>query len=84
MRKFPDDPKNCNPVQLIHQMKPGVKFIETVLSLKTPSLFQVNCIIDDTPFIGQGNIYFLTILLFYLLNLILKYIFNYKFSQIRL
>jgi len=61
MRKFPEDPKNCNPVQLINQMKPGVKFIETIISSKTPSVFQVKCEIDNIPFTGQGNI-FVTIL----------------------
>jgi len=55
MRKFPENPKNCNPIQLINQMKPGVKFVETIISSKTPSLFQVNCIIDDIPFTGQGS-----------------------------
>ncbi|XP_015380288.1 PREDICTED: uncharacterized protein LOC107174011 isoform X2 [Diuraphis noxia] len=55
MRKFPDDPRNCNPIQLINQMKPGVKFIETIISSKTPSVFQVNCEIDNVPFSGQGS-----------------------------
>ncbi|XP_008187398.1 uncharacterized protein LOC100169140 isoform X2 [Acyrthosiphon pisum] len=55
MRKFPEDPKNCNPIQLINQMKPGVKFIETVISSKTPSVFQVKCEIDNIPFTGQGS-----------------------------
>ncbi|CAI6373224.1 unnamed protein product [Macrosiphum euphorbiae] len=53
-RKFPEDPKKCNPVQLINQMKPGVKFIETIISL-TPSVFQVKCEIDNIPFTGQGS-----------------------------
>jgi len=56
MRKFPENPQNCNPVQLINQLKPGVKFTEVVLNAKTPSLFQVKCVIDDIPFSGQGNI----------------------------
>ncbi|KAL5233817.1 hypothetical protein ACI65C_001227 [Semiaphis heraclei] len=56
MRKFPDDPRNCNPIQLINQMKPGVKFIETIISFKTPSVFQVKCEIDNVPFIGQDKI----------------------------
>ncbi|XP_060854227.1 uncharacterized protein LOC132932054 [Rhopalosiphum padi] len=55
MRKFPENPKNCNPIQLINQMKPGVKFVETIISSKTPSLFQVNCVIDDVSFTGQGS-----------------------------
>ncbi|XP_025191758.1 uncharacterized protein LOC112592009 [Melanaphis sacchari] len=55
MRKFPENPKNCNPIQLINQMKPGVQFVETIMSLKTPSLFQVSCVIDDVPFSGQGS-----------------------------
>ncbi|CAI6377387.1 unnamed protein product [Macrosiphum euphorbiae] len=53
-RKFPEDPKNCNPVQLINQMKPGVKFIETIIS-STPPVFQVKCEIDNIPFIEQGS-----------------------------
>lgn len=72
MRKFPEDPRNCNPIQLINQMKPGVKFIETIISSKTPSVFQVKCEIDSIPFTGQGNISCNNIiLLFYLLNLFL-------------
>ncbi|XP_022172564.1 uncharacterized protein LOC111035307 isoform X2 [Myzus persicae] len=55
MRKFPEDPRNCNPIQLINQMKPGVKFIETIISSKTPSVFQVKCEIDSIPFTGQGS-----------------------------
>ncbi|KAL4089189.1 hypothetical protein QTP88_024251 [Uroleucon formosanum] len=55
MRKFPEDPRNCNPVQLINQMKPGVKFIETIISSKTPSVFEVKCEIDSIPFSGQGS-----------------------------
>uniref|UniRef100_A0A2S2NGM1 DRBM domain-containing protein n=1 Tax=Schizaphis graminum TaxID=13262 RepID=A0A2S2NGM1_SCHGA len=55
MRKFPENPKNCNPIQLINQMKPGVKFVETIISSKTPSLFQVNCVIEDVSFTGQGS-----------------------------
>jgi len=56
MRKFPENPQNCNPIQLINQLKPGVRFTEVVISAKTPSLFQVKCEIDDIPFSGQGNI----------------------------
>ncbi|XP_060857475.1 uncharacterized protein LOC132935047 [Metopolophium dirhodum] len=55
MKKFPEDPKHCNPVQLINQMKPGVKFIETIISLNTPSVFQVKCEIDDILFTGLGS-----------------------------
>ncbi|CAH1726603.1 uncharacterized protein LOC114121455 [Aphis gossypii] len=55
MRKFPENPQNCNPIQLINQLKPGVKFTEVVISAKTPSLFQVTCVIDDIPFSGQGS-----------------------------
>jgi len=57
MRKFPEDPRNCNPVQLINQMKPGIKFIETTIRLKTPPVFDVQCEIDTISFSGQGNIY---------------------------
>ncbi|CAI6354671.1 unnamed protein product [Macrosiphum euphorbiae] len=55
MRKFPEDPKNCNPVQIINQMKPGVKFIETIISLNPPSAFRVKCEIDNIPFTGLGS-----------------------------
>jgi len=67
MKKFPENPKNCNPIQLINQMKPGVKYIETIISAKFPLLFQVTCVIDDIPFTGQGNIFYNTYLLRYFL-----------------
>jgi len=56
MKKFPEEPKNYNPVQLLNHMKPGVKFIETIISSKTPSVFRMKCEIDNIPFTGQGNI----------------------------
>ncbi|XP_060861004.1 uncharacterized protein LOC132938015 [Metopolophium dirhodum] len=55
MKKFSEDPKKYNPVQLLNQMKPGVKFIETIISSKTPSAYQVKCEIDNIPFTGQGS-----------------------------
>jgi len=72
MKKFPEDPRNCNPIQLLYQMKPGVKFIETIISSKMPSDFQMNCEIDTIPFTGRGNI-LVTILITVLL---VKLIFN--------
>jgi len=65
MRKFPEDPKNYNPIRLLNQMKPGVIFIETFISSKTPSVFQVKCEIDNIPFTGQGNV-FVKILFFFI------------------
>ncbi|XP_008184601.2 uncharacterized protein LOC100573606 [Acyrthosiphon pisum] len=55
MKKFPEDPKNCNPVQLINQMKPGAKFIETIISLNRPSVFNVKVEIDNITFTGLGS-----------------------------
>jgi len=57
MKKFPDDPRKYNPIQLINQMKPGIKFIEIIISSKTPTVFQIKCEIDNIPFLGQGNIF---------------------------
>jgi len=64
MKKFPEDSKKYNPVQLLNQMKPGVKFIKTIISSKRPLVFQVECEIDNIPFTGQGNNFF-TILYYY-------------------
>ncbi|XP_027851881.1 uncharacterized protein LOC114130973 [Aphis gossypii] len=56
MRKFPENPKNCNPIQLLNQMKPGVKYIEAIAPEKLPLLFfQINCVIDDILFTGEGR-----------------------------
>lgn len=55
MRQFPEDPKKYNPTQLLNEMKPSVKFSETINSLNKPSVFQVQCEIDNIPFTGQGN-----------------------------
>ncbi|XP_060858050.1 uncharacterized protein LOC132935493 isoform X2 [Metopolophium dirhodum] len=55
MKKFPEDPKKYNPVQLLNQMKPGVKFIETIINSKRPLVFQVECEIDNITFTGQGS-----------------------------
>jgi len=68
MTKFPENPKNCKPLQLINQMKPGVKYIETIVAAKLSSLFfQVNCVIDDILFTGEGNIFCNIYLLRYVL-----------------
>ncbi|KAE9528551.1 hypothetical protein AGLY_012122 [Aphis glycines] len=56
VRKFPENPKNCNPIQLLNQMKPGIKYIEAIAAEKLPLLFfQVNCVIDDILFTGEGR-----------------------------
>jgi len=68
MKKFPENPKNYNPIQLINQMKPGIKYIETIVAAKLPSLFfQVNCVINDILFTGEGNIFCNIYLLRYIL-----------------
>lgn len=54
MKKFPDNPENYNPVQLLHQMKPGTKFTEKVLAAN-PAIFEISCEINSVPFSGQGN-----------------------------
>ncbi|XP_060858427.1 uncharacterized protein LOC132935817 [Metopolophium dirhodum] len=54
MKKFPEDPKKYNPVRLLNHMKPGLIFIETIISSNTQSVYQVKCEIDNIPFTGQG------------------------------
>lgn len=56
MKKFPSNPENFNPVQLLHQMSPGIKFKETTISSIIPSLFEASCDINNATFMGQGNI----------------------------
>lgn len=55
MRKFPDNPSKCNPIQLMYQMKPGLQFDDIIFSINTPSFFQSTCKIDNISFTGQGN-----------------------------
>lgn len=58
MKKFPDNPENYNPVQLLHQMKPGTKFTEKILNAN-PASFEITCEINGVSFSGQGNLYFI-------------------------
>lgn len=58
MKKFPDNPEIYNPVQLLHQMIPGIQFTEEIISTTGKHLFGVNCELKDVKFSGQGNIYF--------------------------
>lgn len=58
MKKFPDNPENYNPVQLLHQMKPGTKFTEKVV-IVNPAVFEISCEINSVQFTGQGNFYFI-------------------------
>lgn len=57
MKKFPDNPEIYNPVQLLHQMSPGIQFVEKTISATNPSLFETSCVLNDKSFMGQGNIY---------------------------
>lgn len=57
MKKFPSNPENYNPVQLIHQMSPGIKFNDVSVSCSSnPALFESTCELNSSVFIGQGNI----------------------------
>lgn len=57
MKKFPDNPENYNPVQLLHQMMPGIKFSEVAMEWTSgPQLFKTNCEIKDVQFSGEGII----------------------------
>lgn len=59
MKKFPSNPENYNPVQLLHQMMPGIKFSEQDIEyVSGPQLFKVNCEIKDVQFSGNGIILF--------------------------
>lgn len=58
MKKFPNKPENYNPVQLLHQMAPGIRFIETTINSNNPSSFEVKCEMDGVSFTGKGNIQF--------------------------
>ncbi|XP_022175704.1 uncharacterized protein LOC111037437 isoform X2 [Myzus persicae] len=55
MKKFPEDPENWNPIQLLNQMKPGIQYIETQISL-CPSIFHVSFKTGDLFFLGQGSL----------------------------
>lgn len=55
MKKFPENPENYNPVQLLHQMTPGIKFTEITVSPNNPSIFQVRCEVNGLSFVGEGN-----------------------------
>lgn len=57
MKKFPENPENYNPVQLLHQMKPGTKFSEKTVS-SNPAHFQITCEINGGSFTGEGNLCF--------------------------
>lgn len=57
MKKFPTNPENYNPVQLLHQMTPGIKFNEVIgNTTNNPIVFETSCELNDSIFIGQGNI----------------------------
>lgn len=58
MKKFPENPDIYNPVQLLHQMTPGLKFIVNTINPNNPPIFQVNCEVNGVPFTGQGNIFY--------------------------
>ncbi|XP_015376701.1 PREDICTED: uncharacterized protein LOC107170983 [Diuraphis noxia] len=55
MKKFPDNPSNYNPIQLINHMKPGMKLIEIIHFSKRPSIFRVKYEIDNFLFFGLGS-----------------------------
>lgn len=55
MKKFPQNPEIYNPVQLLHQMTPGIQFTERTISATNPSLFEVKCELNQVAFEGQGN-----------------------------
>lgn len=56
MKKFPDHPENYNPVQLLHQLTPGILFREKIVTSKNPSVFEVSCEIENIKFSGQGKV----------------------------
>lgn len=56
MKKFPENPLDYNPVQLIYQMTPGIKFIERTINVNNPPLFEVMCKLNGVNFMGQGNL----------------------------
>lgn len=56
MKKFPQNPEIYNPVQLLHQMIPGIKFTEKIISTANPSVFEIKCELNQVVFKGQGNI----------------------------
>lgn len=43
---FHKNPKNYNPVQLLYQMAPGLKFIKKTVRPNSPSIFQTRCDIN--------------------------------------
>jgi len=55
MKKFPVNPEVYNPVQLLHQMTPGIQLTEKTLSVANPSLFEVTCQMNHISFKGQGS-----------------------------
>ncbi|XP_025406213.1 double-stranded RNA-specific editase 1 isoform X2 [Sipha flava] len=55
MKKFPNKPENYNPVQLLHQMSPGIQFTETTINSNNPSCFEVKCKMDGVTFAGKGS-----------------------------
>lgn len=56
MKKFPDHPESYNPVQLLHQMTPGITFKEITTTSKNIPVFEVSCEINSIPFKGHGKI----------------------------
>lgn len=56
MKKFPNKPELYNPVQLLHQMSPGILFTETTIHFNHPSSFEIKCEMDGVSFTGKGNI----------------------------
>lgn len=61
MKKFPVNPRIYNPVQLLNNMKPYVQFVTTTIHFETPKTYQVECNIDNIPFLGLGKINFIII-----------------------
>lgn len=57
MKKFPDNPQNYNPVQLLNQMKPGLKFTDKQIPDSNPVQFEMACEIDNISFSGRGNFF---------------------------
>ncbi|VVC26497.1 Hypothetical protein CINCED_3A019714 [Cinara cedri] len=54
MKKFPTNPENYNPVQLLHQMSPGIKFNEIAIATTSQSRFEASCEMNGVTFKGQG------------------------------
>ncbi|XP_050533424.1 uncharacterized protein LOC126901169 isoform X2 [Daktulosphaira vitifoliae] len=55
MKKFPDNPLTFNPLQLLHQLHPGIQFNEKTITPSNPPNFEVSCVINNVSFNGRGN-----------------------------